>query len=97
VTEECFGPVTVVARYADETDLLSALEGLPSSLTATVLRGHERCDLPLELSRRLRPSAGRIVYDGYPTGVGVSWAQHHGGPWPSTDSQHTSVGTFRHY
>jgi hypothetical protein len=33
------------------------------------------------------------VYDAYPTGVAVSWAQHHGGPWPSTNSQHTSVGT----
>jgi hypothetical protein len=32
------------------------------------------------------------VYDAYPTGVAVSWAQHHGGPWPSTNSQHTSVG-----
>jgi NADP-dependent aldehyde dehydrogenase len=33
------------------------------------------------------------VFDAYPTGVAVSWAQHHGGPWPSTNSQHTSVGT----
>jgi NADP-dependent aldehyde dehydrogenase len=92
-TEECFGPVTVVARYDDEAELLSALTTLPSSLTATVLRGQGERELPLELSRRLRPYAGRLIYDGYPTGVGVSWAQHHGGPWPSTNSQHTSVGT----
>jgi NADP-dependent aldehyde dehydrogenase len=32
-------------------------------------------------------------YDAYPTGVAVSWAQHHGGPWPSTNTQHTSIGT----
>jgi NADP-dependent aldehyde dehydrogenase len=93
VTEECFGPVTVVARYQDEAELMSALEALPSSLTATVLRGEGERELPLELTRRLRPHAGRIVFDGYPTGVGVTWAQHHGGPWPSTNSQHTSVGT----
>ena len=93
VTEECFGPVTVVARYTDQAELFTALQTLPSSLTATVLRGQGERDLPAELSRRLRPHAGRLVYDGYPTGVAVSWAQHHGGPWPSTNSQHTSVGT----
>ncbi|RAO36039.1 Aldehyde dehydrogenase (NADP(+)) [Micromonospora noduli] len=40
----------------------------------------------------LAARAGRIVFDGYPTGVRVSWAQHHGGPWPSTNAVHTSVG-----
>ncbi|HEY6932213.1 MAG TPA: aldehyde dehydrogenase (NADP(+)), partial [Marmoricola sp.] len=44
------------------------------------------------LSHELGHSVGRLVYNGYPTGVRVSWAQHHGGPWPSTNSQHTSVG-----
>jgi NADP-dependent aldehyde dehydrogenase len=93
VTEECFGPVAVVARYADEKTLFSALEAMPSSLTATVLRGAGETDLPLAVSQKLRTRAGRLVYDAYPTGVAVSWAQHHGGPWPSTNSQHTSVGT----
>ncbi len=92
-TEECFGPVTVVARYDGETELFAALETMPSSLTASVLRGAGEQNLPVELSRRLRQHAGRLIYDGYPTGVAVSWAQHHGGPWPSTNSQHTSVGT----
>lgn len=93
VTEECFGPVTVVVRYAGEDELFAVLATLPSSLTATVLRGEAETDLPRELSQRLLARAGRLVYDGYPTGVAVSWAQHHGGPWPSTNSQHTSVGT----
>jgi NADP-dependent aldehyde dehydrogenase len=93
VTEECFGPVAVVARYADEKALFAALEEMPSSLTATVLRGQGETDLPLAVSQELRARAGRLVYDAYPTGVAVSWAQHHGGPWPSTNSQHTSVGT----
>jgi NADP-dependent aldehyde dehydrogenase len=93
VTEECFGPVSVVARYDGEAELFGALEQMPSSLTATVLRGAGETELPLAVSEQLRTRAGRLVYDAYPTGVAVSWAQHHGGPWPSTNSQHTSVGT----
>jgi NADP-dependent aldehyde dehydrogenase len=91
-TEECFGPVTVVARWADEAELFAAIEGLPPSLTATVHRGPGETVLPAELTRRFRPHTGRLVYDGYPTGVAVAWAQHHGGPWPATNTQHTSVG-----
>ncbi|HAN24144.1 MAG TPA: aldehyde dehydrogenase (NADP(+)), partial [Microbacterium ginsengisoli] len=41
-----------------------------------------------DLSRRV----GRLVFNGYPTGVRVSWGQHHGGPWPATNTLHTSVG-----
>ena len=93
VTEECFGPVAVVVRYDGEKALFAALEAMPSSLTATVLRGEGETELPLAVSQELRTRAGRLVYDAYPTGVAVSWAQHHGGPWPSTNSQHTSVGT----
>src|SRR3712207_5027637 len=93
VTEECFGPVSVVARYDGEKELFAALDAMPSSLTATVLRGAGETELPLAVSQELRTRAGRLVYDAYPTGVAVSWAQHHGGPWPSTNSQHTSVGT----
>jgi NADP-dependent aldehyde dehydrogenase len=93
LTEECFGPVAVVARYDGEAMLVSALEAMPPSLTATVLRGQGETELPLAVSQQLRSRAGRLVYDAYPTGVAVSWAQHHGGPWPSTNSQHTSVGT----
>jgi NADP-dependent aldehyde dehydrogenase len=92
-TEECFGPVAVVARYAGEAELLAALDAMPSSLAASVLRGAGETALPALVTERLRRHAGRIVYDAYPTGVAVSWAQHHGGPWPSTNSQHTSVGT----
>jgi NADP-dependent aldehyde dehydrogenase len=91
-TEECFGPLTVVARYDGTADLLAALERMPSSLTTTVLRGEGETELPRAVTERLRGRAGRLIYDGYPTGVAVAWAQHHGGPWPSTNSQHTSVG-----
>ncbi|MFP5071654.1 aldehyde dehydrogenase (NADP(+)) [Pseudonocardia nantongensis] len=90
--QECFGPLGVILRYDDRTDLLAALAGLPSSLTATVQRGTGETELPAAVVRALRDRAGRILFDAYPTGVAVSWAQHHGGPWPSTNTQHTSVG-----
>ena len=46
----------------------------------------------IEISDTLAPTVGRLVFNGFPTGVRVSWAQHHGGNWPSTNSQHSSVG-----
>ena len=92
LTEECFGPLIVVARYDGVDDLVSALELMPSSLTATVHAEDDEASTVAELSQLLEPLVGRLVYNGYPTGVRVSWAQHHGGPWPSTNSQHTSVG-----
>ncbi|MBB4683515.1 aldehyde dehydrogenase (NADP(+)) [Amycolatopsis jiangsuensis] len=91
VADECFGPSTVLVRYPDEAGLDAALAKVPGSLTATLHTGQSE-DVR-ELTRRLRERAGRVLFNGYPTGVAVSWAQHHGGPWPSTTSAlHTSVG-----
>ncbi|WP_457099633.1 aldehyde dehydrogenase (NADP(+)) [Microbacterium sp. P5_E9] len=92
VTEEAFGPLIVVARYRDVADVLRALDAVPDSLTATIHSQPGEAVLTDELVRELVPRAGRIVFNGYPTGVRVAWAQHHGGTWPSTNSQHTSVG-----
>ena len=91
--EEVFGPVAVVARYADESELLAALEDLPASLTLTMHVGAEELHLPTAVTRALGDRSGRLLFNGYPTGVAVTWAQHHGGPWPSTNTAHTSVGT----
>lgn len=92
LAEECFGPLVVVARYDDSKEVADALDRIPASLTATVHCEDGETDLTGELTRMLEPSVGRMIYNGYPTGVRVSWAQHHGGPWPATNSQHTSVG-----
>ncbi len=92
LTDECFGPLGVVVRYDDEAALSALLAELPSSLTATVLCGAGETELPGAVAAALRPRAGRILFDSFPTGVAVSWAQTHGGPWPSTNTQHTSVG-----
>jgi NADP-dependent aldehyde dehydrogenase len=93
VTEECFGPVSVVARYDGADDLLEAVDRLPASLTTTLHIGTDDQELPATISSALESRTGRFVYNAYPTGVAVSWAQHHGGPWPSTNTAHTSVGT----
>lgn len=92
LVEECFGPLAVVVRYDDESDVVAVVEQVEGSLTASVLTGGpgDR-DLPAARAA-LTARAGRVLYEGYPTGVAVSWAQHHGGPWPSTNSLHTSVG-----
>ncbi|WP_432974591.1 aldehyde dehydrogenase (NADP(+)) [Dactylosporangium sp. CA-233914] len=90
--EETFGPVAVVVRYHDPASLAPALNRLPSSLTATLQTGSGEPTLEPAAQRALEERAGRIVYNGFPTGVAVSWAQHHGGGWPATNSLHTSVG-----
>jgi NADP-dependent aldehyde dehydrogenase len=92
IAREQFGPIIVLVRYGGDDELRRALAALPGSLTATIHSGPGDENLVRELSSTLRERAGRLIYDGYPTGVAVAWAQHHGGPWPSTNSLHTSVG-----
>ncbi|WP_440709431.1 aldehyde dehydrogenase (NADP(+)) [Herbiconiux sp. YIM B11900] len=92
LAEECFGPLIVVARYESLEQVAEAFGRIPRSLTATLHVEDEESDVIAELAPSLEASAGRIVFNGYPTGVRVTWAQQHGGPWPSTNSQHTSVG-----
>lgn len=93
IADECFGPLMVVVRYREIAELEPALRTVPPSLTGSV---HSAPDDDAATVRRLvavfAERSGRIVFDGYPTGVRVSWAQHHGGPWPSTNTVHTSVG-----
>jgi NADP-dependent aldehyde dehydrogenase len=95
LVEECFGPAAVIVEYGSEADLDAALETLPGALTASV---HAEPDTESELAGRLlerfRAGAGRVIWNGWPTGVAVTAAQHHGGPWPATTAPlHTSVGT----
>jgi NADP-dependent aldehyde dehydrogenase len=94
--EECFGPVTVVARYTDPAEVSAVLGTLPGNLTATVHLGEDEAaesDGPAAtLLAELTPLAGRVLVNGWPTGVAVAPAQHHGGPYPATTSTSTSVG-----
>ncbi|WP_448003562.1 aldehyde dehydrogenase (NADP(+)) [Agromyces bauzanensis] len=87
---ECFGPSTLIVEYADVDAALAAVRAVGGSLTATV---HAEPGEELhEIIAVLTEVAGRVLFAGWPTGVAVSWAQQHGGPWPSTTSIHTSVG-----
>lgn len=88
--EECFGPVTLLVRYSSDEDLRAALEAVPGSLTATL--HSEAGDDVAAVLEVLTRKAGRVLFAGWPTGVAVTWSQHHGGPWPATTSLHTSVG-----
>ncbi|MFD9328320.1 MULTISPECIES: aldehyde dehydrogenase (NADP(+)) [unclassified Streptomyces] len=93
--EECFGPLTVVARYEDEAEASAVLSRLPGNLTATVQLSTEEAagkGRGAEILAELTPLAGRVLVNGWPTGVAVAPAQHHGGPYPATTSTSTSVG-----
>ncbi|SOD58307.1 NADP-dependent aldehyde dehydrogenase [Streptomyces zhaozhouensis] len=92
--EECFGPITVVVRYADTAQLTALLGRFPGNLTATAHLGAADTDdgTGARLLAELTPLAGRVLVGGWPTGVAVAPAQHHGGPYPASTSGSTSVG-----
>jgi len=85
--------VAVAIEYADAEELRQALAALQPSLAACLFTGGLRDQAASHLVDLLSAKVGRIAVDNRPTGVAFSWAQHHGGPWPSTsDSATTSVG-----
>jgi acyl-CoA reductase-like NAD-dependent aldehyde dehydrogenase len=72
---------------------MEAAERLSGNLTATVHADPADQDWARSLAGVLQEKVGRIVWNGYPTGVAVVAAMQHGGPWPaSTSAGHTSVG-----
>jgi NADP-dependent aldehyde dehydrogenase len=92
---EVFGPSTLLIQCANREQIIGAAQDLGGHLTATI-HGTER-DLEdfADLVEILKTKAGRIVFNGYPTGVEVNHAMVHGGPYPaSSDSRTTSVGTM---
>lgn len=90
---ECFGPTVLVVKYRDEEDLLTAAQAIDGQLTATIA-GEESDRIVPELMRLLAGKAGRLLWNQWPTGVSVTYAQQHGGPYPATTSaSSTSVGT----
>jgi NADP-dependent aldehyde dehydrogenase len=91
---EVFGPSTILIRCESQAELENVTRNLEGSLTATI-HGTE-ADLREQgaLLKILKRKAGRLIFNGYPTGVEVCAAMHHGGPYPSTtDPRFTSVGT----
>jgi len=90
--EEHFGPAALLVRYGSDDELLAAARSLNGQLTATV--HGEDDDSVGDLIELLAAKAGRVLWNGWPTGVSVTYAQQHGGPYPATTAPHfTSVGT----
>ncbi len=93
--EEVFGPTTVVVEVADKAELIRALHGLRGQLTATLIGDEADFAVFGDLTAVLEQKAGRLLLNGYPTGVEVCDSMVHGGPYPATsDARGTSVGTL---
>jgi alpha-ketoglutaric semialdehyde dehydrogenase len=90
---EVFGSSSVVIRCADVAEMSSVAAGLEGQLTATVHADESDYDEAALLLPTLETKVGRILFNGWPTGVEVGYAMVHGGPYPATsDSRSTSVG-----
>jgi NADP-dependent aldehyde dehydrogenase len=98
LTEEIFGPSSLVVLCKDAGELHAVLQSLEGQLTATIHAtdaDNESAQLIVDI---ITQKAGRVIYGGYPTGVEVCHSMQHGGPFPSTtDGRSTSVGTAAIY
>jgi NADP-dependent aldehyde dehydrogenase len=91
---EVFGPSTLLVRFSNKQEILDAARSLSGHLTATIHGTEEDLREFSDLLEILKHKVGRILFNGYPTGVEVCHAMVHGGPYPaSTDSRATSVGS----
>jgi NADP-dependent aldehyde dehydrogenase len=91
--DECFGAVVLVCEYGSDEELDAALTAVQGSLAASLITGDVADPQAAHLVETLSRKVGRVAVDDWPTGVAFSWAQQHGGPWPSTTAPSaTSVG-----
>jgi NADP-dependent aldehyde dehydrogenase len=92
---EVFGSSSVLIRCKDIAEMKQVIAGLEGQLTATLMMDEADHDLAAELVLPLARKAGRVLANGWPTGVEVSHAMIHGGPYPATsDGRTTSVGSL---
>jgi NADP-dependent aldehyde dehydrogenase len=92
--EEIFGPATVVVRCGSAAEVMQCAEKLAGSLTAAIHGNVDELAANGGLVDLLSRKAGRLIFNGFPTGVEVGYAMHHGGPYPATtDEKFTSVGS----
>ena len=95
LSEEIFGPSAIVVWCKDRAEMLAVARQLPGNLTATLHAGAMEMKEQGELVDLLVAKAGRVIFNDYPTGLEVSPAIVHGGPYPATSDggRSTSVGT----
>ncbi len=93
LSEEVFGPVTLYVVCDDKMQILNVAENLKGNLTASV-HCDDDMDLATEICALVEQKVGRVIFNGYPTGVEVCSSQQHGGVFPASSiSTATSVGT----
>jgi NADP-dependent aldehyde dehydrogenase len=93
--QEIFGAASLVIRYAGTEDLIQAASRIEGQLTASLHLTEQDYATAAPLIPVLEQKVGRIIVNGWPTGVEVGHAMVHGGPFPATsDSRTTSVGTL---
>ena len=91
---EVFGPYSLIVRCTNDQELEEVIAQLKGQLTATVMGSESDVKAYTEHIHQLSNVVGRLIFNGVPTGVEVTHAMHHGGPFPaSTDGRFTSVGT----
>ena len=91
---EIFGPTTLLVQHSTREQLLAIARRLEGHLTATIHGTEQDLREFADLIAILENKVGRLVFNGFPTGVEVTHAMVHGGPYPSTsDGRSTSVGT----
>ncbi len=96
--EEVFGPSSLIVSAHGKKELLSIASSIKGHLTASLFAMESELDNNHDLIRILEQKAGRLIINGFPTGVEVCHAMNHGGPFPATtDSRTTSVGTTAIY
>jgi 2,5-dioxopentanoate dehydrogenase len=94
LSQELFGPATLVVGCDSHDDLEAVARSLEGQLTITIHATERDVEQHSPILDILREKAGRLVFGGVPTGVEVAQAMHHGGPYPATtDPRFTSVGT----
>src|SRR5579871_5288073 len=92
--DEIFGPTTLIVRHSSREQVLEIARSLEGHLTATVHGTEQDLSDFADLIAILETKVGRLIFNGFPTGVEVTHAMVHGGPYPSTsDGRSTSVGT----
>ena len=95
---EVFGPCSIVTRCTSKNDLLDFARSLDGQLTATLHGTPEDLAEHADLIRILERKVGRIIFNGFPTGIEVCPSMHHGGPYPAAShSFFTSIGTASIY
>jgi NADP-dependent aldehyde dehydrogenase len=95
LSEEVFGPTTLLVHCESREQMLKAARGLEGHLTATLLATEKDLEENAELLRILETKVGRVIVNAFPTGVEVNHAMVHGGPYPATsDGRSTSVGSL---